>query len=346
MPTRRRKAFFVPGAPDEDVLPSRDETNESFRQAPPATAGASEPISVVTQSPPQLPTRPPSPRPKRFARRGGRRSGSQQPADIRVEGSHEVLVLPCAGGVGATTVGALLGTQLALTRSGRVVTLDLHPRGGTLGVRFPHRTNASIRTLADAIAEHGRLTAVQADAHLQDTASRLGVLTSPSAPEVTQALTAVEYRRVAEVLQEYNQFLVVDCGGDLTHDLTHAALDAATHLLLVVGTGVDGACAATGTVDWLRCNGYEGLVSRCTAVLSRRSPARGARLPELREHLAKFCATTVVFPYDAHLAQGGVIDNSLLSTPARRSLDSIAAAVVEGIATLAARPNALTLEEN
>ncbi|OPC76853.1 hypothetical protein B4N89_46130 [Embleya scabrispora] len=193
-----------------------------------------------------------------------------------------------------------------------------------------------MRSLAEAVVERGRLTAVQVEAFLQDTASRLGVLTSPRAPEVTEALSTAELRRVTEVLQEYHQFLVLDGCSDLTHALTQATLCTASHLALVVGTGVDGAVAAADTVKWLRHNGFEELLSRSDAVVIRRSASRGARLPELREYLDSFCASTSLLPYDAHLAQGGVLDRRLVSTSLRKAMSPILANVVQGIARASA----------
>lgn len=331
MPPRRRKAFFVPGEPAPDRLLEHDGQHaESPERVSPSQLGAQSPSAVPDTSRPRIRTY--ARRSKTHPRRRATDRSAGSAVDIRVEGSHQVLVLPCAGGVGGTTLCALLGTELALARSGRVAAVDIHPHGGSLGVRFPHRTDASLRSLAEAVVEHGRLTAVQVDGFLQDTTSRLGVLTSPRSPQVTESLSTTELRRVTELLQEYHQFLILDGCSDLTHALTRAALCMASHLVLVVGTGVDGAVAATDTVKWLRHNGFEELLSRSAAVVVRRSASRGARLPELREYLDSFCASTALLPYDAHLAQGGVLDPRLVSASLRKTMSPILANVVHGIA--------------
>lgn len=229
------------------------------------------------------------------------RLGRPLPADH----AHHVAVVSLKGGVGKTTVAALLGLVLAAHRSERIVTADFNPDAGTLAERLlAHRPPGTIAHLAQA-AEHLD-TVVQLATQVGHT-DRLDVVAStldPSAAELDQG----SYRAVLNLLDRFYQVVVLDLGTDLMHPASHVAL-ARSDCVVVVGTfAADGASRARTTVEWLEALHGERLVGRVVAALCGHRSSSAVDHDAIRSYFAGHCAAVVDVPLDAHLAAGGRVE--------------------------------------
>jgi MinD-like ATPase involved in chromosome partitioning or flagellar assembly len=238
-------------------------------------------------------------------------------------GYHQLAVVSLKGGVGKTTVAALLGLALAEYRSDRVVALDSSPAGGTLADRLVDTPPAGIRDLIDRLEEVRTLADIERYTGVVD---GLHVLASDQDLARNVALNSVEYERVCLLLQRHFPIIVTDAS---TGPALPGAL-AMAHSVVVVGSlTVDGAGRADRTLDWLVAHGYRDAAARAVLVLDGDRASAGVDAPRLRAHFAARCRAVVELPHDPHLAQGGRIDAAALSPGARDAALELAALVAD-----------------
>lgn len=143
-----------------------------------------------------------------------------------------IAVVSPKGGVGKTTVCALLGTILALVRRDRVVAVDTNPDFGSLGrVLAPGHTRF-VDDLVDVL-ERPDLGATELDAALARGAHGLMVLPAPTDPARMERLDEATYLRVIRRLQAFAGVVLLDCGTGLQEPAARAALATSDQLLLV-----------------------------------------------------------------------------------------------------------------
>lgn len=143
-----------------------------------------------------------------------------------------IAVMSPKGGVGKTTVCALLGTLFALLRRDRVVAVDANPDFGSLGRCLAPGHEVFVDDVLRLVA--GRELGVTAlDASLGRAAHGLMVLPVPGAPERMARLDEAAYARVVCRLAELVGMVLLDCGTGLNDEAARAALAAADQVLLV-----------------------------------------------------------------------------------------------------------------
>ncbi|WP_433417722.1 AAA family ATPase [Microtetraspora malaysiensis] len=247
-------------------------------------------------------------------------------------GHHRVAVLSLKGGVGKTTTTVGLGATLAQIRGDRVIAVDANPDRGTLSDKVELETSATVRDLLNERVQIKRYVDIRA--FTSQAPSRLEILASDRDPSVSEAFSAGDYQTVAQVLENFYSICITDCGTGLLHSAMSGVLGLADQLVLVSSPSVDGARAASATLDWLEAHNYEELVRAATVVLCSVRPRSKSAvdLNRLESHFAARCRSVIRVPYDPHLEEGAEIELDRLLEPTREAYLRLAAAVGDGFA--------------
>lgn len=260
------------------------------------------------------------------SRREREREGLQEAIRTPLRGDYRIAVMSLKGGVGKTTTTVALGSVLAETRGDRVVAIDANPDFGTLAQRVAADAagSATIRDLLSApeVARYG-----QVRAYTTQGASRLEVIGSERDPAVSEAFSEDDYRRAVDILQHHYNLILTDCGTGLMHSAMGGVLDLANTLILVTSPALDGAQSAAATLDWLTLHGYERLAANAVVVVSSPSPKVAVRLDSVIGHFAARTRSVHVIPYDAHLAEGSVIDVAKIHPRTLRAYQELAGVI-------------------
>lgn len=268
----------------------------------------------------------------------GRRARERKALSARIAapltgGARFVPVLSRKGGVGKTTITALLGMALADARDDRVIAIDANPDRGTLADRIAHTGRTS--SVRDLVKARDRITGYHdVSALVARDSTRLDVLASDDDPRVAEAFGDPAYREVADVAAHFYSLVLTDTGTGIVHDVMSATLDLADRLVIVSGLSVDEARLASETLTWLETNGHARQVREAIVVLNQSAPGTPlVRVDELQTHFATRVRSVVRMPYDAQIAAGGPILFAQLQPATRAAARALAALVVEGLRT-------------
>ncbi|TDD12863.1 MinD/ParA family protein [Nonomuraea deserti] len=249
-------------------------------------------------------------------------------------GHHRVAVLSLKGGVGKTTTTVGLGATLAQIRGDRVIAVDANPDRGTLSDKLVLETSATVRDLLNERDQVKRYVDIRA--FTSQAPSRLEVLASDRDPSVSEAFSGGDYQAVSQVLENFYSICITDCGTGLLHSAMGGVLGLADQIVLVSSPSVDGARAASATLDWLEAHHYGDLVKNATVVLCSVRPRSKSAvdIKKLEAHFAARCRAVVRVPYDPHLEEGAEIDLDRLQETTRDAYLQLAACVGDGFAGL------------
>jgi MinD-like ATPase involved in chromosome partitioning or flagellar assembly len=136
------------------------------------------------------------------------------------------------GGVGKTTVTALLGSLLARVRHERIVAVDTNPDYGSLGRALTPDHRVFVDDLVDVL-DHPGLTVAELDRKLGRAFDGLLVLPAPTDPSRMARLDKAAYTKVFERLKTSVGTLVLDCGTGLQEPAAAAAIEAADQIVLL-----------------------------------------------------------------------------------------------------------------
>lgn len=245
-------------------------------------------------------------------------------------GTRFVPVLTRKGGVGKTTIAALLGMAMADVREDRVIAIDANPDRGTLAERVTKTTRATVRDVVTRAASVKTFSEFQTLISRDQT--RLDVLASDPDPSVSEAFDEEDYNVVADMAERFYSVAVTDCGTGIVHSAMRATLQRADSVVVVSGGSVDEARLASETLTWLETNGYAELVKN--AIVAINTATQGTNLVKLEEIEAHFLSRVrdvVRMPYDPTLATGSVIRFAELKPITREAARELAALVVDGL---------------
>jgi MinD-like ATPase involved in chromosome partitioning or flagellar assembly len=245
-------------------------------------------------------------------------------------GPHSVVVGSIKGGIGKTTVSALLGLALAEHRGDRVIVIDANPDAGTLGDRLVGEEAASRTTMRDLLNNIGHIRSSTQLAGYTHLAGRLQVLTSEQEPELSEMFSAAEYETVLRLLARFYEAIITDSGTGVVHSAMQGSLSHADSLVIVGAPTQDGASRASRTLQWLATHGYSELARDAIVVLSydRHSPFVDEQI--IHEHFRTRCRAVIELPADRHLATGGLIDLGALASATRDAALELAATIADG----------------
>ena len=245
-------------------------------------------------------------------------------------GTRFVPVLTRKGGVGKTTITALLGMALADAREDRVIAVDANPDRGTLSERVNKQTRATVRdivTMAPTITTFNDFTAM-----VSRDETRLDILASDTDPLLSEAFDENDYNVVADLAARFYSIVLTDCGTGIVHSVMRATLQRADSVVIVSGGSVDEARLASETLTWLEANGYGDLVKNAIVALNTATQGTNlVKLEEIEAHFKSRVREIVRIPYDPQLAAGSVINFKDLKPLTRSSARELAALVMDGI---------------
>src|SRR3954469_24166604 len=209
-----------------------------------------------------------------FVLTGGLVTIGPSPAELRqrelvatvktpISGCRKVAFISRKGGVGKTTTCLLSGHTFALYRGDRIIAVDGNPDAGTLGHRIRRESTANLTTL---LADAGRIERyADIRGYTSQAPSRLEVVASDDDPRITQAIGEAEFHRVVQLLERHYNPVCLDTGTGVLESATRGILDAADQIVVVGVPSLDGARAASSTLDWLHRDGYDQLLGAAAA---------------------------------------------------------------------------------
>ncbi|MEC5150029.1 MinD/ParA family protein [Cryobacterium sp. GrIS_2_6] len=261
------------------------------------------------------------------------RAHKDMDARIRKEfdgGTRFVPILTRKGGVGKTTVTALLGMALADAREDRIIAVDANPDRGTLSERVSKQTRSTVRDVVTKAASIGGFT--DFSTLVSRDATRLDILASDTDPLLSEAFDEDDYNVVADLAARYYSIMLTDCGTGIVHSVMRATLQRADSIVVVSGGSVDEARLASETLTWLDANGYGDLVRNSIVALNTATQGTNlVKLEEIESHFRSRVREIVRIPYDPQLAAGSVISWEDLKPITRLAARTLAALVVEGL---------------
>ncbi|HZI43748.1 MAG TPA: MinD/ParA family protein [Ilumatobacter sp.] len=245
-------------------------------------------------------------------------------------GARFVPVLTRKGGVGKTTITALLGMALADARDDRIIAIDANPDRGTLAERVDRQTRETVRDVVSRASSIGGYT--DFSAFVSRDSTRLDILASDTDPTLSEAFDDNDYNVVAGLAARYYSLVLTDCGTGIVHSVMRATLQRADSVVIVSGGSVDEARLASETLTWLEANGYGELVRN--AVVAINLATQGTHLvkvDEIEAHFQSRVREIVRIPYDPQLAAGSVVNWDELRPVTQHAARELAALVVEGL---------------
>ena len=245
-------------------------------------------------------------------------------------GTRFVPILTRKGGVGKTTVTALLGMALADAREDRIIAVDANPDRGTLSERVTKQTRSTVRDVVTKAASIGGYTDFSALVSRDGT--RLDILASDTDPLLSEAFDEDDYNVVADLAARYYSIMLTDCGTGIVHSVMRATLQRADSIVIVSGGSIDEARLASETLTWLDANGYGDLVRNAVVALNTATQGTNlVKLEEIESHFRSRVREIVRIPWDSQLAAGSVITFDDLKPITRLAARTLAAVVVEGL---------------
>jgi len=143
-----------------------------------------------------------------------------------------VAVMSPKGGVGKTTISALLGMLFAYLRQDHVVSVDTNPDYGSLGRSLTPEHSIFVDDLLPLL-DDSSLTVTALELYLGRGPHGLMVLPSPTDPERMALLDEPAYVRVIGRLQAIAGVVILDCGTGLQEPAAQAALKTSDQVLLI-----------------------------------------------------------------------------------------------------------------
>ena len=143
-----------------------------------------------------------------------------------------IAVMSPKGGVGKTTISALLGMLFAYLRQDHVVSVDTNPDYGSLGRSLTPEHSTFVDDLLPLL-DDSSLTVTALELYLGRGPHGLMVLPSPTDPERMALLDEAGYVRVIRRLQAIAGVVILDCGTGLHEPAAQAALKTSDQVLLI-----------------------------------------------------------------------------------------------------------------
>jgi MinD-like ATPase involved in chromosome partitioning or flagellar assembly len=246
------------------------------------------------------------------------------------DGARFIPVISRKGGVGATTITALLGMALAEVRDDRVLAVDAHPDRGTLAERVTEPSTASVRDVVQ-LARSIR-SADDLDEFVGHDRTSLEVLASDSDPEQARPFDEDAYNVVADVAQRFYSVVLTDGASGVLEPVMQAALKRADGLVVVSGGSAEEARLASEIIDWLEANDLAELAAN--AIVALNTATTGTvfdHLPQIEAHFQSRVRDVVRIPYDEELVAGTPVRFGALRPFTRDSARDLAALVMDGV---------------
>jgi MinD-like ATPase involved in chromosome partitioning or flagellar assembly len=245
-------------------------------------------------------------------------------------GTRFIPILTRKGGVGKTTITAILGMAMAEVREDQIIAIDANPDRGTLSERVNKQTRATVR---DAVTKAASISSFNDFSELVSRdETRLDVLASDTDPMLSEAFDENDYNVVADLASRFYSVMLTDCGTGIVHSVMRATLQRADAIVIVSGGSIDEARLASETLTWLEANGYGDLAKNSVVAINTGTQGTNlVKLEEIEAHFQSRVRAIVRIPYDQHLASGSVINFKELAPLTRDAARELAAVLSDGL---------------
>ncbi|WP_338676752.1 type VII secretion protein [Streptomyces sp. SCSIO 30461] len=232
-----------------------------------------------------------------------------------------IAVTSIRGGVGKTTISALLARTYSRYRHDPVLALEADAALGTLPVRLGAETvRWSCTDLAGILEPSMLLTDVTG--YLVPVTGG-GWLLPAGQGRIGPPLEVATYLSVSLALRRYFGVTVVDCES-LPGEVARTAIGTAHSRVLVVPATAEGVDGTRQVLDWLAHLPAPTLAHTAVA-LCESSPHIRLDVKAAMGYLRETGVSVVHVPYDRHLGAGGPIVNSMLSQATSQAAVQLAA---------------------
>ncbi|MGN6681690.1 MAG: EsaB/YukD family protein [Streptosporangiaceae bacterium] len=187
-----------------------------------------------------------------------------------------IAVISPKGGVGKTTVTALLGTLFSLLRRDPTVAVDTNPDFGSLGRVLTPDQSWFVDDLARLVTDDDELSLTALDSLLGRAVHGLLVVPAPTDPDRMTALDEDAYRRVITRLKDFFSLVLLDCGTGLQDPALAAAIAASDQVVLLTDAQPATASLVAESTELLHQWG------KPITVVVNRMPVKGAKLDVAR----------------------------------------------------------------
>ena len=241
------------------------------------------------------------------------------------------------GGVGKTTLAALLATEIAEGRRESVGVADLNPDLGTLPDRFGVRPHHSIRDLLAHVDE------IPWRYHVHDFMEKVPemnvrVLAASTDRKIRHQLSVADVELLAELFAPFFSFAILDNGTHITHEAMLGTLKVAHGMVLVTDNTKDGANLARKTLQFLTDNGYPEMRRRVVLAVIAKETASPVKVRAIDRAFRDHVRDLIIVPYDPALDGGGKIPfrdpnaiNKMLRPQTREAVRRLAAIVIDDL---------------
>lgn len=252
----------------------------------------------------------------------------------RLDGNWNTAFLSLKGGIGKTSTTVGVGLTLAELRSEPPCAIDANPDAGDLveralgeGAYESERRNSVTTLLRNADAVKTRADLLRYLHH----AGSLHLLAGEQDPELSDSLTAEDYRRVHALVSHHFTVTLTDCGTGVSRPAMRGILEDADNIVVVAGFAVSGAKRARDTLRWLSAHGYDRLAQEAIVVVTDKDGVSGrVDKPAIEAALAGMCRALITVPHDRSMADGDLVALDRLQPATRQAYREIAAAIVSG----------------
>lgn len=236
-----------------------------------------------------------------------------------------IVVCGAGGGVGTTTMTALLAKLYAGLRQEPVIAIDATDQRGVLGARLgaaPSHEAAStltLQTFVQALAAAPFNGFSETSSHAQSAGSQLWLLGQPDAPSASAGALGIEdWQKVSAALSQSFGVTVIDGGTDPLAPHLEPLLGVAHALVLLAPAGRDRMANLGRVLPALRTKApHLGVVTATSLTGSH-----------LTEHAHQRNGADTVVPFDRHLADGTPLRMSSLGIRTRISATELAASAL------------------
>jgi MinD-like ATPase involved in chromosome partitioning or flagellar assembly len=241
------------------------------------------------------------------------------------------------GGVGKTTLAAMLAAEIAEGRRESVGVADLNPDLGTLPDRLGVRPQHSIRDLLAHVDE------IPWRYHVHDFMEKVPemnvrVLAASTDRKIRHQLSVSDVELLAELFAPFFSFAILDNGTHITHQAMLGTLRIAHGMVLVSDNTKDGANLARKTLQFLTDNGYPDMRRRVVLAVVAKETASPVKVRAIEKAFHDHVRELIIVPYDPALDGGGKIPfrdpnamNKLLRPQTRAAVRRLAAIVVDDL---------------
>lgn len=241
--------------------------------------------------------------------------------------TYQIGIVGLKGGVGKSAVTVALGSTLSKVRGDRILAVDADPAGGNLADRVGRQSAA---TVVDLLAGKDLTRYNDIRAYTSMNESKLEVLSSQEYSSAQRSYDDADWKAATGIVARHYNLVLADCAADMFQPAARGVLASVSGIVIVASASIDGARQAAVTMDWLRRNGHQELLSRSCVVINHvGSPKPNVDIDDLVQQFQKHVPPGRVFvlPWDKHIAAGTEIQLDLLRPKYQRRILELAAAL-------------------